>query len=245
MNTPTGIQVSSKLLPAIDETLGQTDLIVMLVHPGADRFTVEEHWNRLQQELEGQAIFRDKRGETESHGEFQMWLGNMRRSRDRRLKPTFIIFTFSQRFAQLEMESDVSFHYFPGHWQVNLQRGKLRRETVPTEPNVLVLPRLQNQSYRADNGAIPPRLQVAITGDRAQDGKSTLALELREFLRQRYPSIEVEHYSSEMNLEAWEHAGEDKRTINASVIQILDVNERVKPQSKLKGMHVRHFNHKP
>lgn len=244
MNAPTGIQVSSKLLPAIDEMIGQNDLIVMLVHPGTDRITVEDHWSRLQQELEGEAVFRDRRGEVESHEEFNQWIGNTRLSRARRTRPMFVLYSFSQRFSQMEMESDISFHYFPGSWQVNLQRGKLRGRDVVTGPKVLELPRVEKRAYASDIGKIPPRLQIHITGDRAQDGKSTLALDLREFLRERYPDLAVEHYSAELNLEAWERDSEGKRKLNASVIQIVDGNERIKAQSKLSDMHVRHYTAK-
>jgi hypothetical protein len=244
MNTPTGIQVPQTLLPAINEMLNQDDLIVMLVHPGTDRITVEDHWSRLQQELEGVAVFRDKRGEVETHEDFHMWIGNMRRSRHRRTRPTFILYSFSQRFSQMEMESDVSFHYFPGSWQVNLQRGKLRARDVVPGPKVLELPRVDKRAYPSDIGKIPPRLQIHISGDRAQDGKSTLALDLREFLRERYPDLAIEHYCAELNLEAWEHDSEGKRKLNASVIQIVDGNERAKPQSKLGEMHVRHYTAK-
>lgn len=241
MNTPTGIQVSAKLLPAINETIGQTDLIVMLVHPGAERVTVEDHWARLQCELEGEVNFLDRRGDVESQGEFLQWIGNVRNSRHRRTKPTFILYNFAQRFMQMEMESDISFHYFPGSGQVNLQLGKLRARDPVHGPKVLELPRPDTRTYRADNGSVQPRLQIAISGDRAQDGKSTLAVELREFLRERYPDVVVEHYSSENNLDEWEKASADRRTINASVIQILDINERAKSQGKLTGMHVRHY----
>jgi hypothetical protein len=221
MNTPTGIQVPATLLPAIDGIIGN-ELVILFVQPGVDKAIVEAHWKTLQQVLRGMVKFSDGRDAPQDMHAFESWRNNLRKQRNEDPKPRVVIFNFAPRFTQLELEADISFFYCPGHGQVNLQRGKLRRAVSPNVPRVLEL--LPAPPKLAATAPTDGALQILITGNRSNCGKTALAVLLRDFLYSHFPDVVIEHYSEERA--GLDESHPSKRRLVAKVIQIIDINAR-------------------
>lgn len=241
MDTPTGIKVPATLLPSIDE-IRPEDIIVLCIHSanGWHDPTVRNHLDQLMAHLGDQVQWLDAPAfETDSLDVFhQQMRALVSTSRLWGAHAKILVSRFAPRFRMFEEYATVSFHFFPGYEQVNLQRGKLNREVVG--PKVLEIPKLARMS---ELKPLPNTLQINITGNCPRNGKTTLTHLLREFLSERLPDHRIVHRASEAEVAIRGEDRYDEDNIRAEMIELIDGNMRPIPKERVDSIPCRWQNY--
>lgn len=142
MDNSSGIQIPVGLLPAVTE-FNRGELVMIFVHPHADKDTVQAHLDLLEKTWEDSNDVTFIRQVDESLVSGDVDRGQMR---ELRLKAEdcqqviVVVRRFQPRFSVAAMEADIGFHLLPGANGVNFELGKLRRLNAIHAGRIMSLP---------------------------------------------------------------------------------------------------------
>lgn len=134
MDTPRGLQLSKDMLPVIQK-FEPGQFIVFFLHPGVNPKVWEKYSAVLAQQVKGldvglfgmSDLGANKDVPTLPLDEERATIRDLRNTGARNGTIGILVYQFPKRFSVVELESDVSFHVFPGVMDsINIQLGKWR-----------------------------------------------------------------------------------------------------------------------